>query len=230
MLNRNIIFISIAVAIVVIGIVAISFKPFPNIEPVTFSIVNRTATIQIDDETIQANGENWLPVSISEKIVVSGPIDSIEVLRILPHRAIPRQDEGPLLQLTPLNPSKSHFEIIDQNQNDIIDHSDYPGPYSRGGQFRINAKCAGVDREAYFHAPEQVPLIPFNTSIIFTRYSDHAIQPDQDGVYHLNFWSFYEPEIKLPSDAILISTNKEFCSVFYEDFEHIFYYNIEFRK
>jgi hypothetical protein len=95
MLNRNIIFISIAVAIVVIGIVVINLKPPTNIESLTFSIVNKTIAIQVDDEAIQVDSEDRLPVLITEKIAVTGPLNSVEVLRILPYWAIPRQDEGP---------------------------------------------------------------------------------------------------------------------------------------
>ncbi len=219
MISRNVIIVSVVIAVAIAGIM-IGLNPFSNNDKnvIEGSIVDRMMTIQIGDPY-----ENLLQVTVTEKILIQGTIDSIRILRILP------QDAN-LISLASVEPSKFIFEVIDQDKNDIVDHSRYLGPSFREGQFLINAKCDGVEKNAYFISPESVPLISSDSPVILVKYADYGIQADPNETYRLAFWSPYETELELPSNYVLTSTKKETCFVSYEDFKNVFYYEMEFKK
>jgi hypothetical protein len=219
MMTRNIILISVVISVAIAGIM-IGLNPFSNNDKniIEGSIIDRMNTIQIGNPN-----ENLLSVSVTEKILVKGTVDSIQILRILPQNTN-------LVSLASMEPSKFVFEITDQNQNDIVDRSQYLGPSFREGQFLINAKCNSVEKNAYFISPESVPLVSFESPVILIKYADYGIQADSNETYRISFWSLYETELELPSNYVVTSTKKETCSVFYENFKNVFYYEMEFKK
>lgn len=219
MISRNVIIVSVVIAVALAGIM-IGLNPFSNNDKnvIEGSIVDRMMTIQIGDPY-----ENLLQVTVTEKILIQSTMDSIRILRILP------QDAN-LISLASVEPSKFIFEVTDQDQNDIVDHLRYLGPSFREGQFLINAKCDGVEKNAYFISPESVPLISSDSTVILVKYADYGIQADPNETYSLAFWSLYETELELPSNHVLTSTKKETCSISYENFKNVFYYEMEFKK
>lgn len=219
MISRNVIIVSVVIAVAIAGIM-IGLNPFSNNDKNVIEglIVDRMMTIQIGDPY-----EHLLQITVTEKILIQGTMDSIRILRVLP------QDAN-LISLASVEPSKFIFEVSDQDQNDIVDHSRYLGPSFREGQFLINAKCDGVEKNAYFISPESVPLISSDSPVILVKYADYGIQADPNETYRLAFWSLYETELELPSNYVLTSTKKETCFVSYEDFKNVFYYEMEFKK
>lgn len=217
--KRNLVYLCIAIAIVVIGTVMVMTIPFSNPENQVKIMLERKMTVEIMKNELN---ESWLPIIITEKITTTKPLNTIKIWRLLP-----KDDNQYILQLASAKPNEFFFEVTDQNQNNIINKEKYLGPSFREELIGVNTECNSGNKKAFFNGIETIPLTS-DISTIYAKYSEFALFPHEDGVYHLNFSTFYETEIKLPKNTILISQNQEKCSVFYEDFDKVFFYDISF--
>lgn len=217
--KQNLVYLCIAVAIVVIGTITVMIIPFSNPENEVTTMLERKMTVEIIENKFN---ETWLPIIITEKITTTKPLNTIKMWRLLPN-----DDNQYILQLVPEKPNEFFFEVTDQNQNNIINKEKYPGPSFREELIGVNTECNSGDKKALFSGIETIPLTS-DISTIFVKYSEFALLPHVDGIYHLNFSTFYETDIKLPKNTILISQNQEKCSIFYEDFDKVFFYDISF--
>lgn len=217
--KRNLVYLCIAVSIVIIGIILVINSPLSNPKKEVKPTLERKMIVEIIENKFN---ESWLPIIATEKITTTGSLNTIKIWRLLPN-----DDNQYILQLASAKPNEFFFEVTDQKQNNIINIEKYSGPSFREEKISVNAECDSGDKKAFFNGIEDVPLVSDNSSI-FVKYSEFALLPHADGVYHLNFATFYETEIKLPSNTILISKNQEQCSIFYEDFNKVFYYDMSF--
>jgi hypothetical protein len=113
---------------------------------------------------------------------------------------------------------------------DIIDHDRYQGPSFRDSKTHTQAKCSDGMKDVFFVSPTVISLKPNTRPNIVIDYSEFAIKPNKDGIYHLTYSSFYEDTKTHFSPKVeIILKNEQKCSMDWIGFTKIYLFDYEFK-
>ena len=82
--------------------------------------------------------------------------------------------------------------------------------------------------EANFSPEWIVPLKPNFASDVYVKYTEYALIPKNEE-YRLKFSSFFDTQIILPDNAIVISNKTKSCSPANDEWKTVNFFDIVFR-
>lgn len=194
-------------------------------------ILQRTMIVSVEDRHLE---NKVLPISVTEQILHLKPVDEVKVWRIFPFII----EEGEQERVIGLNNwgiesqygLKYSFNVFDENQNEILDLDSNRGMMDfREGLGYVMATCQNnIKEEANFSSEWIVPLKPNFASDVYVKYTEYALIPNNEE-YRLKFSSFFDTQVILPDNAIVLSNKTKSCSPDTGEWEKVNFFDIVFR-
>ena len=183
---------------------------------------NRIITVHIEKNPMGI----ILPVNITEKIANPYTSDTVSVWQI-DVRPVFVQSNTTYVQH---GVTSIPFSFNATDGNNIINNARIKG-FTIGDDLGFTqATCEGnTTKTAYFVPLVEIPIISNSSSNIMVNYAKSALVPDSNGTYNLNFSSFFNTKIILPTDAIIIKNQTKICSISYDGFSKVKFYDMVFK-
>lgn len=225
------------IVIAIIGIISINqtlqLEPQSQNKPQSSGneILQRSMIVSVEDRHLE---NKILPISVTEQIIHLKPVDEVKIWRIFPFII----EDGERERVIGLNNPgiesqyglKYSFNVFDENQNEILDLDSNRGTINyRDALGYVMTICSDNTREEANFSPEWiVPLKPNFTSNVYVKYSEYALVP-KNNEYRLKFSSFFDTQIILPDNTIVISNKTKSCSPFTGEWKTVNFFDIVFR-
>lgn len=196
-------------------------QPNKSDNNMSFTKLEITIGDSIDSRTI-------LPIVITQVTSSDKPLDRITKWYFLPTH----YDEINPINKTGLdflpNILKIGLEVQDEHGNNAIDTSQQSEFASNSALYHTTIFC-GKNNEKINIFYGQPVTVPIKSGLykVFAKNAENELLPNKNGEYTLGFASFFEQEIKLPKNAIILSMNHEYCSS--HDSKKAYYDKVTFR-